>query len=170
LPVDRNGFIGKGADRMLELFSRLPEMPKILIASTKPNSYDKLLQKYIKNVSKIENAERQKVGSELASSKISFHPSRCEACQLTLIEAMMMKNVVITFPIGAAEELVKNGENGFIVNSVKEAVEIINKISKNPEEMERVASNARNKILIELSADKIGSKYLSIFQKISQER
>jgi len=168
LPVDYNGFVGKGADRIFDFFSQLSGIKKNLIASTKPGSYDKFIKKYASDVEYIENASRQRVGEELAKSHISFHPSRCEACQLTLIEAMMMKNVVITFPVGVAEELIKNGKDGFIVNTIEEAIGVVKKLKKQPKDIEKVAANARNKILNNLSAEKIGSKYLKIFQKIAK--
>ncbi len=168
LPVDYNGFVGKGADRIFDFFSQLSGIKKNLIASTKPGSYDKFIKKYASDVEYIENASRQRVGEELAKSHISFHPSRCEACQLTLIEAMMMKNVVITFPVGVAEELIKNGKDGFIVNTIEEAIGVVKKLKKQPKDIEKVAANARNKILNNLSAEKIGSKYLRIFQNIAK--
>ncbi|MFA5157576.1 MAG: glycosyltransferase family 4 protein [Patescibacteria group bacterium] len=170
LPVDHNGFIGKGADRIFEFFSQLSNTEKILIASTKTGSYSKFIEKYAADIKFIENAGRREVGKELAESHISFHPSRCEACQLTLIEAMLMGNVVITFPVGVAKELIENGKNGFIVNSVGEAVDIIKKLRNQPEKIKKIAESARNKILINLSKEKIGNQYLKIFQKISKKK
>ncbi|TSC93691.1 MAG: Glycosyltransferase [Candidatus Berkelbacteria bacterium Athens1014_28] len=170
LPVDYNGFVGKGADRIFELFSSVSGINKVLIASTKPKSFDKLLKDFFPDVEYFENSSRREVGEQIANTQLSFHPSRCEACQLTLIEAMMMRNVVITFPVGVAEELIENGKDGFIVNSVKEAIKIINWLKNQPEEIERIATNARSKVLTNLSKEKIGGQYLKIFQELIKKK
>lgn len=166
LPNDYNGFVGKGTDRLLEVLSKFPEIPKILLASAKRGVYDQILNDSIKNYELIENASRSQVKECLAQAHISIHTSRVEACQLTLIEAMLMKTMPITFNVGVVEELIENGKNGIIVNNSNEMASKIRWAIKNPQKVEQIAEEAQKTILEKLSIEMVGESYLEVFKKI----
>lgn len=166
LPNDYNGFVGKGTDRILEIFHSFPHFSKILIAADKPGTYDQILKGQIKNVTIKENADRQTVGEELAKAHISIHCSRCEACQLTLIEAMLQQTVPITFKVGVAEELIRSGQNGFLVNNIGEMKKHIKWLNCHPVEAKSMALKAQETIKQNLSIEKIGGQYLDLIKSI----
>lgn len=56
---------------------------------------------------------------------ILFIPSRYEGFSLSLVEGMSQGLVPVAYPVGVAPEIIRNGENGFIVTSQKEAEERI---------------------------------------------
>lgn len=166
LPNDYNGFVGKGTDRLMEVFSNFPDNKKTLLASAKPGVYQQFLTNSLKNFDLIENATRDQVRDSLAEAHISIHTSRAEACQLTLIEAMLMETLPITFNVGVASELIENGKNGFIVKDSKEMIAKINWAIENPQKTEQMAKEAKKTIWEKLSIDQIGNGYLEIFEEI----
>jgi len=56
---------------------------------------------------------------------ILFIPSRYEGFSLSLVEGMSQGLVPVAYPVGVATEIIRNGENGFIVTSQREAEEKI---------------------------------------------
>ena len=163
LPGDYNGFVGKGTDRLLEVLSKFPNEQKTILASTNTGAYKALLNRTLKNYNLVENANRGQVKTNLEKAHISIHVSRCEACQLTLIESMLMKTLPITFAVGVASELIRSGENGFIVKSTKEMSEKIKWALKHPQQAELMAEAARQTIIEKLAIEKIGQEYLKTF-------
>jgi len=170
LPHDFNGFVGKGTDRLMEVLNHFPKNKKILLATTKKNAYPNLLKENLRNFELIENASRDQVKNKLSEAHISIHTSRAEACQLTLIESMLLKTLPITFNLGVAEELIKNGENGFIVNSTKEMIAKLNWALKNPENANKMAERAHQTIIYKLSIDRIGCEYEKFFLGLIKEK
>ncbi len=165
LPDDFNGFVGKGADRTFEVFSKV-DLDKVLVASGKPVAYRSFIDENLNRVKLVESADRQTVASELANAHISIHCSRCEACQLTLIEAMLMKTVPISFKVGVASEFIEHGKNGFLVDSVDEMLEYVKVLREDRKKMAEMASLARETILQKCSINEIGQKYLEVFGHI----
>lgn len=165
MPGDYNGFVGKGADRIFEVMRDIADIEKEIIFSSGKDSYKKLIAENLKNVRLIENADRVTVGRELSGSHISIHTSRCEACQMTLIEAMLMQTVPISFPVGIAPEIIKNGENGFIVNSVDEMISKINLLKNNRALIQSMSERAVASVKDKFSANKIAQQYRKLFKK-----
>lgn len=166
LGADQDAFIGKGGDRMLECFSRLGEIPKTLVIASGKKSYRNVYESNVANLEMIENAPHDKVADGLAHAEISLHFSRCEACQMTLIESMYMGTVPVSFRIGVAEELIQNGTNGFLINSVDEMIEKVEFLNKNPDVASKMAEQARQTIESELSIKSVGDKYLDLIKRL----
>lgn len=66
---------------------------------------------------------------KLDSAKIFVLPSITEGMPQSLIEAMARSKIVIARKNLASQDLIQNGENGFLFNSDNEIAEIINKIN-----------------------------------------
>jgi glycosyltransferase involved in cell wall biosynthesis len=64
----------------------------------------------------------------LMNSHVAIFPSRGEAFPLTGLEAMASGTPVVTFDIPGPREYVVNGYNGFLVRSLEEMVEKVNKL------------------------------------------
>lgn len=167
-PDDYNGIVGKGLHRLFETFSQIKNK-KVMVASTNSVTLPKFIGENFDDIHVRLNASRDKVFDELAKTHISLHCSRCEASSMTLVEAMLLQNVPITFNVGIAQDLIQNGQNGFIVNNVKEAINKVKFLEQNRHEAERMSLNARETVLKKLDPDKIGKQYLDVIRKVTQK-
>ncbi|HOX41214.1 MAG TPA: glycosyltransferase family 4 protein [bacterium] len=165
LPTDEAGIILKGVDRMLEFFSQERTADKILLGSTKGDQYQKFFAEE-KTIHFVENADRNAVFTTLAKSNITIHTSRCESFGLSILESMLTKNVPIAFPTGIVDEVIKNGENGFRVESLDEAYAIVARLDKDRRELARIANNAQQTVFDKMTPKLIGRKYREIIQSI----
>lgn len=159
-----SSFVGKGGDRIMEILSRFQDKKINIAFSTDFRGYGELINEYLENANYQSNISHDGVGKLLAKSHISIHCSRCEACQMTLIESMYMKTVPITYEVGVAGELIDHGKNGFIVTSVDEAERIIKELYNDPDRAEKIANRARE-TAEKLSIERIGPKYQEILKR-----
>ena len=79
---------------------------------------------------------------------------------LSVAEAMMCGTPVIAFNKGSMPELIKNGETGFLVNSVSQAVAAVQDLSKIKRE------NCRNWAASQFSSDKMVKDYITCYNQI----
>ena len=97
----------------------------------------------------------------LGTASALLHPiSFNEPFGLSVAEAMMCGTPVIAFNKGSMPELIKNGETGFLINSVDEAVEALKDLSKIKRE------NCRNWSESQFSRDKMVSDYIKCYEQI----
>lgn len=75
-------------------------------------------------------------------SDIFIFPSKYEGFGIVLIEAMSFGLVPICFKMPTAEELIKNGENGFLVTDNREFKKKIEDLIKNKERMKTMKENS----------------------------
>ena len=75
------------------------------------------------------------------------HPQFFESCGSVILEAMAMQLPVIVFPeqCGAAE-LIRHGENGFLVHDEASALELIEQLAADPALRARIGAAARDTI------------------------
>lgn len=113
----------KGVDRLIYLFERFPEAKKLSIIMTRNKNLSQWLKDNIKNHTVIVNAIKDTIPAilKIHNGGIVLLTSRYEGFSLSLIEAMSQGLVPISFPVGVAPEIIHNGENGFIVNTLAEA-------------------------------------------------
>ena len=81
---------------------------------------------------------------------------------LVMIEAMAAGTPVITSPLGAAPELVADGETGFLRSTLDEMVECVGRI----DEIDPAACRAR--VEARFSADAMVEGYLSVFESVAR--
>jgi glycosyltransferase involved in cell wall biosynthesis len=74
---------------------------------------------------------------------ILFLPSRYEGFSLSLVEGMSQGLIPVTYPIGVAPEIIRDGENGYLVNSQKEAITRIEAIVSNKKLREYMSKQAQ---------------------------
>ena len=77
-----------------------------------------------------------------------------------MVEAMSRGLIPVTFSLGIAPEIIKNGKNGYIVKSLDEMINKINMLKSNPKKRRRLALNAvktsgqfRSDVMIEEMAE-----------------
>jgi len=168
LPIDHDGVILKGIDRLLDVFDNLKDQKydKSFLGSTNSKNYGSFFAKQLPSVKFLENANREVVKNNLSQSHVSIHCSRCESFGLTLTESMLMGNIAITFPTGVAEEIIVDGENGFLVQSVGEMLDKIKYLNENREILPQISKNARQTVLTKMAPDVIGNQYLELINRI----
>jgi glycosyltransferase involved in cell wall biosynthesis len=81
------------------------------------------------------------------------------------VEAMSQGLIPVVFPIGVAPEIIKNGHNGYIVNSVDEMVRKIKKIINNPSKRQSLAEEAI-KTSMQFNADVFVDKLVDIYKEL----
>ena len=90
-----------------------------------------------------------------------LHPiSFEEPFGLSVAEAMMCGTPVIAFEKGAMKELIVNGKTGFLVNTVEEAVEAVNRISG------VCRCECRKHALDKFSSKTMTSNYINLYRQI----
>lgn len=82
---------------------------------------------------------------------------------LSVVEAMACGTPVVAFNKGSMPELIENGKNGFIVENVNEAVEVLGKISK----VDRQC--CRDIVEEKFSVERMVDDYIKVYQQIINE-
>lgn len=114
----------KGLDRALEVMGRLNNVYKIAISfAPKPEQYQKLFAPY--DIEFISNWPYEHLPHLIKEADIFMQTSRYEGFGLTLIEAMASSLACISFPVGVATKIIKDGSNGFLVSNTNEMIEKI---------------------------------------------
>lgn len=140
--IDRKGF-----DVLLKAFSKMPEDCGLYFVGGKPTKQylDIVQQGNIKNVHFIGFMEKKELKLYYAAADIFVHPTREDIWGLVINEALAAGLPVITTKkCGAGLELIKNNENGFIVNveDIDELYEKIQTILYNKELKQIMEKNA----------------------------
>jgi glycosyltransferase involved in cell wall biosynthesis len=107
------------------------------------------------------NAEPAQRNDLLSNAYALLHPINFnEPFGMSVAEAMLCGTPVIAFNKGSMPELVKDGETGFLVNNVDEAVAAINEIELISRQACRQWSQSQ------FSSDKMAGDYLGLYKKI----
>ncbi|MFC3859777.1 glycosyltransferase [Deinococcus antarcticus] len=119
------------------------------------------LEKYIKFVGNSSN-----VSDFLKDSDIFLHITESEALSVAIQEAMHFGLPIIASQVGGIPELVKDGENGFLINDneVESISERLFYLIDNPELMEKMSEVSFNKSK-EFSVKKMATEYIGIYGK-----
>jgi glycosyltransferase involved in cell wall biosynthesis len=100
---------------------------------------------------------------------ILFLPSRYEGFSLSLLEGMSQGLVPISYPVGVAPEVIRNGENGFIVTTQEEALARAKELLEDDTKrltMAKAAQTSAGKFRSSRAANEL----LSLYQSIRRER
>lgn len=97
---------------------------------------------------------------------IYVQPSRFEGYAVTLMEAIVLKKVIVTTDVAGSEEAVFNGYNGLIVHhDVDELVQAIVSIWKTPNRLKKMQANANQKELSQSKSEEILNELLYSHKK-----
>lgn len=110
------------------------------------------------------------VAINYSSSQLFIMSSNIEGYPNALIEAMANGILSITtdFPSRSARDIIQDGRNGYLipVNDVDELTRIIDKVLSEPKKYESVAKEGA-KVTMNLSLEKISSKWILLFKSIA---
>ncbi len=135
----------KGCDRLVDIYEKFPEAPKVTICMTTNSKLVDWMTRRLPNHLIHVNAKKDEIPNLLRSLRgsIVFIPSRYEGFSLSLIEAMSQGLVPVVYSVGVAPEAIRNGENGFVVSSQGEAEEKIRALMGDRSARERMSDEAR---------------------------
>lgn len=163
-------FLEKGYDRAFEIFkkTKYPKKAFIYFNQHQENEAEEIkrIAKIKTNTDIIANASRNQMLESHQPGQIFLSTARVEACQLTLLEAMASKMVAVTYSVGIAPTAIKNGVNGFIVNSIPEAIDVINNLSRHPELRKKIGLEAYQTAKKHFTFERMIKEYQDYFQSI----
>jgi glycosyltransferase involved in cell wall biosynthesis len=86
---------------------------------------------------------QRRMAAEFKRSAFSLQlQTRLEPFGITIVEAMAAGCIVVASPVGSYPELIRNGENGFLVEGIEHAAELIWNVGHNPELMRSIRRRA----------------------------
>ncbi len=118
-----------------------------------------------KNIVYIGNSGPKKRNILLGEAYALLHPiSFAEPFGLSVAEAMMCGTPVVAFNLGSMPELIKDGQTGFLVHNIEEAVKTLPKITTLNRNIVRQWSESQ------FSIEKMIDGYLSVYDKILNKK
>jgi len=109
------------------------------------------------------------VSKYLASADVFVLPSSIEGFPLSLLEAMSMGVVSIASHVGAVPDVIKNGENGFVISppgSINAIVKVLDVLRKDPQKVAKVKNIAREDIEKKYSNKLLGENYAKMYERV----
>lgn len=160
----------KGIARLICILKNFEKIPKLTIAMSTNKPLLSWLRDSIQRHIVMDNVPRKNIPSllEKHAGGVALMTSRYEGFSLSLIEMMSQRLAPVCFPVGIAPEIIKNGKNGFIVNSIEEAVDKIHLLLDNNSLRHKMAFNAANTVK-RFKADFLIEKTVSLYGKLLKQ-
>jgi glycosyltransferase involved in cell wall biosynthesis len=161
----------KGLSRLVNIYRAFPGMSKTTICMTANRRLKEWLKVAFPRHHMFVNLRKDFIPGALASLRgsILILPSRYEGFSLSLIEGMSQGLVPVTFPVGVAPEIIRDGENGYLVSSEKEAIARIRELVADPEKRLQMAEAARETSQ-RFRSTRIASELITVYTKIKMKR
>ncbi len=111
---------------------------------------------------------QSEIAKYLSAADIFVLPSSIEGFPLSILEAMAMKVAVIASDVGAVAEVIKSGEDGFVVPaaSAPAITKTIENLVNNPALIEKVKNNGRRAVEEKYSNKVLGSNYTKLYKDL----
>ena len=157
----------KGIPRLIYVLNNFPLLNKVIIGMCyKTVQYKKVFDQILKTKSYL-SVEKKKIPSILRKhyGDLYINTSRYEGFCLSLVEAMSQGLVPIVFPFGVAPEIIENGKNGYIVNSIDEMISKINKIKSDISKRKEIAENAIQTAK-KFNSDRMIKQYVKLYESL----
>jgi UDP-glucose:(heptosyl)LPS alpha-1,3-glucosyltransferase len=110
---------------------------------------------------------RNDVPALLADSDVLVFPSKSEAWQLVVLEAMACGVPVLSTPVGCAPEVIRDGENGYLIE--RDGAMIADRLRRLDADLPGLRARARE-TAIQYSWDGIADRYLALVKRIEEDR
>ena len=167
----------RGFDTVLDAFSilttEIPDARLLVLARSqgRERSISNLSKRspYMKVVTEIlepDDIVRLLMASDVVVLPFRFWPMN--ECPLTILEGMAAGKVVITTPVGFAEDVIVNGVNGFLVrpgDSVGIA-DLLKELARDEKRRTEIGNAARELVLRDYNWDRIAQRTLDLFRRI----
>jgi glycosyltransferase involved in cell wall biosynthesis len=162
----------KGVDTLLEAWPTLDEVELRICGdgSARIDLQTKAQRLKLNNVKFMGHQSQDSLKTMLASCLFVVVPSDCyENCPYSVLEAMAYGKPVISTKMGGLPELVEHNITGllFEAGDAQTLAEHARLLSSDRDFLSRLGHNARQKALIEFSADRHYSAIMNIYQNIT---
>lgn len=160
----------KGFSRLVNLYRAFPDTPKTTICMTTNKKLKEWLRTAFPRHFMYVNLRKDIIPSALAPlfGSVLFVSSRYEGFSLSLIEGMSQGLVPVSFAVGVAPEIIRHGENGYIVSTEKEAEIHIRRLLADDNMRIAMAKEAK-KTAEQFRSEVIASELLSLYKNIKNE-
>lgn len=160
----------KGFSRLVRFYRSFPDVPKTTVCMTTNRKLKEWLRVSFPKHYMYVNLRKDLIPGALAPlyGSILFLSSRYEGFSLSLIEGMSQGLVPISFPVGVAPEIIRNGENGFIVTTQKEAEKRAKELLENAEKRLAMAAEAK-RTSEQFHSARIADDLLLLYKDIKEE-
>jgi glycosyltransferase involved in cell wall biosynthesis len=157
----------KGVDRLIHLYRKFSAVKKVTICMTTNKKLKDWMKANIKEQDLFVNFKKDLIPNILNHLKgsILFLPSRYEGFSLSLIEGMSQGLIPIAYPVGVAPEIIRNGENGFIVNSQQEAIICVENLLSKADLRESMANEAQ-KTSLDFRSETMVERLVIFYKKV----
>ncbi|MFA5745149.1 MAG: glycosyltransferase family 4 protein [Candidatus Paceibacterota bacterium] len=161
----------KGLSRVVNFYRAFPDVPKTTICMTTNRKLKEWLKVSFPKHYIYVNLRKDLIPGALAPlyGSILFLSSRYEGFSLSLVEGMSQGLVPIAFEVGVAPEIIHNGENGFLVSTVDEAIKRAQELLNNDERRLAMAKEAKHTAKQFRSSD-IANNLQILYRTIKEER
>ena len=160
----------KGLDRLIHLYQHFPNVPKLTFSITRNKTLAAWMRSKISNHTMWANLPKDRLPAYLQPFRgsILFIPSRYEGFSLSLVEGMSQGLVPVIYSVGVAPEIIRNGENGFIVSSQNEAIQKVEELLSNKILRESMSEEA-SMTARQFSSQRIAQQLMKLYNDIIKE-
>lgn len=157
----------KGVDRLLAMADEMPDLRFKLIGITQNKKIQPWLFRRYPNIDVSLNLAKLEIKRLLGKQfgNILYITSRYEGFSLSMIEGMSQGLIPIAYPVGVAPEIIKDGTNGFLVESHKQAMVAAKKIMSSAKTRRRMALAAMQ-TAEKFSTDALADSLLQLYREV----
>ncbi len=161
----------KGFSRLLNFYRAFPNIPKTTVCMITNRKLKEWLRVAFPNHYMFTNLRKDFIPGALAPlyGSVLFLSSRYEGFSLSLVEGMSQGLVPVAYPVGVAPEIIKNGENGFIVTSYDETCARTRELLEDTDKRLAMAVAAKT-TAEQFKSSKIAPKLLSLYHSLRVAR
>lgn len=164
----------KGQDVLIESVLRLPDRYRkdivvSFVGKTIDESYFSDIRRFVSkepNIKFLGLMPREDIGALMRDADVLISSSREETGPLVVLEAMSAGKAIISTNVGSVEEMIKDGEHGFIIRTDDPEVlsERIMHLYDNRQEIRRLGENARSRFFGHFTLEHMAKEVLSLIE------
>ena len=160
----------KGFARLVWLYRAFPTVPKTTVCMTVNPRLKDWLRVAFPLHHMFVNLRKDFIPGVLSKlyGSILFVSSRYEGFSLSLIEGMSQGLVPVTYPVGVAPEIIRDGENGFIISTREEACARVRELLNDDVKRLAMAAAARETAR-QFSRAHIVSRLITLYREVRME-
>ncbi len=170
--------VNKQQDYVIKAFRHFSEMSKnknysLILAGTLSNDPEHM--KYLEKLKSLSKGLNVKILTNLSDDKLRelyskstavLFASKNEDYGLVPLEAMASSKPIISINEGGPKETIRNGKDGFLVNTEKEMAEKMFELINDNSLIEKLGKNGRNNVIRNYSWKNFFKKYDSLLSKV----
>lgn len=157
----------KGFSRLVGLYRAFPAVPKTTVCMTVNPKLKDWLRVAFPVHHMFVNLRKDLIPGVLSKryGSILFVPSRYEGFSLSLVEGMSQGLVPVSYPVGVAPEIIRNGENGYLVSTREEAQARVAQLLADEPKRLAMAASAREDAK-QFNSGRIAGDLLALYREV----